>query len=403
VIPAYLRREIDLGDLLGSSLSHMHRCGEQILMRLAPHLPKWVWQSQLFLDVEITDDGLTLRETASHTNPSNTNPFVVTLPAPVKNGMAPSHLKDQLAALKQRHGADEIMLVHRLGPSDAIIAQIGISAVAAGNLPNVISWRAEELSPLPLNEMCFDYRVDNHFPSTGDIDVEIIMVPRHDIERIQRHIEGFGLTVDVIDVDGLPPRRPINLIPRGARPSRRGRWRRAAFLAASVVCGLIAITGLPYWLRESQLAKLRVEIDIASAESAPLLVERRRLQDLVVLHDIVRAEHAAAPLASELLAALADHAGPSTIFEQIGYRDGTMRLTGTTISTSALADRLGKSPFFAQASYAAPVVTESSPTAIPGMLQDGSNETQPVPRERFSLDVALENITLPVVGNSERQ
>src|SRR5258708_3878076 len=159
-----------------------------------------------------------------------------------------------------------------LPASDALRKLLPLPLVARKNLRQVLELEMEHETPFGADEIVWDYAISRQDRALGRMDVELLLIPRERIARLQDIAAEAGLAVDAVEISGdAGGARRIAL--SGAATARAMGMRNAA-VALGCAALLLAVTAaaLPFLRLEwalidarSDVAELREKVVAATA------------------------------------------------------------------------------------------------------------------------------------------
>ncbi|WP_222565699.1 PilN domain-containing protein [Novilysobacter antarcticus] len=260
-----------------------------------------------------------------------------------------------LPALVARSRVGEDPLAALLGPrlgelprwlmlpaASSLTRRISLPSSALERLRDVVGFEIDRQTPFTADAVAFDARVRGRRESDGQLDVELVVVPRQllDEQRTALGPLASGLAgIDVAGADGAP--LGVNLLAPAERRQRRDPA--ATWNVALAVVALLAVLALMWQLLENRRsAAVALEQTIASqAESGRrAAVQRQQLAAVMegrVFLDRLRAERAPA---TEILDELTRRLPDSTYLEKLSINGDQLMLIGLSKQAAALIGEL---------------------------------------------------------------
>jgi general secretion pathway protein L len=224
----------------------------------------------------------------------------------------------------------------------ALRRRLVLPAAAAERLRDVVSFEIERQTPFPADAVAFDARLLGRRESDGQLDVELVAVPRAVLDAQQALLgpmAGNLAGVDVAGSDGLP--LGVNLLPPAQRRRQVDPWRRWNWLLAGVA--LLALV-LALWMllqnRRAAADALQQATDREVASAKRVSQQRQQLVALVEGRAFLDRQRAGRPTAVELLDELTRRLPDGTYLEKFAIEDNRMLLIGLSNEASALVGRL---------------------------------------------------------------
>ncbi len=251
----------------------------------------------------------------------------------------------KLAALP----CDEIVL--RLGSDTVLVKEITLPAKAANSLAALIPFELERLSPLPPEQLAYDFLP---LEKRGEsLRVLLQLAPK---ESLRAALQALGFTPDRVigGTDPLLLQSRLNLLPMAERPAKRRSWT-TRILWGIALLALLAALAAPF---------------------AHLLVQRQATQQqIAALKQQVAAKPQTDPRQSERLAALAAarmHYGHATMLleelsrllpdevwlTQLNLADGQLEIEGLAQAAAPLVGLIEASPVFGRVRFLTPLTRD---------------------------------------------
>jgi general secretion pathway protein L len=263
-----------------------------------------------------------------------------------------------------------------------------LPAAAAERLRDVVAFEIDRQTPFAADAVAFDARLLGRRGSDGQLDAELVVVPR---EALSAQLDALGplagqlAGIDVAGGNGMP--LGVNLLPQAQRRQQLDPWR-----AWNWVFGALALLALAMMLwqvldnRDRAAQALQARADREARAARAVALQRQQLVDLVEGRAFLDRLRNARPTAIEVLDALARRLPDNTYLEKLAIENDRLLLIGLSSEASALVGRLeGARPW-------------RSP-ALTGALQPDPRSG----RDRFTLtaDLAIAPAAAPAPASPE--
>jgi general secretion pathway protein L len=237
-----------------------------------------------------------------------------------------------------------------------------LPAAARADLRRVLGYEMERETPFTSSELWWDYRVRQVDHQAGTIHVEMIIIPRQNVEPVLVQLHAAGIMPAAIEFgadreDGGEDRHLVP-IGDGAENAVAPYHKRLRLAAAAIL--VLLVLSLPfirqYWelaaadaeleqfrAQADEAASLRKAIDRSAQAAALIAVERRRI---------------ARPL--EVLAAATRLLPDNTYLTEFDFTNNQVTLSGLSPAAAELVGAFAKAPPFKDPALAAPVVRSES-------------------------------------------
>ncbi len=235
-----------------------------------------------------------------------------------------------------------------LSAASSLRRRLVLPAAAAERLRDVVGFEIDRQTPFSADAVAFDARVLGRRESDGQLDVELVAVPRHAIDPPLAALGPLAATLAGIDVaaaDGVP--LAVNLLPPAQRRRRRDplqRWN-GVLAVVALVAGVAMLWQLLDNRREAADAfeqRIAAQADAGRRAAA----ERQQLNDLVAGQAFLDRARAARPTTVEVIDELARRLPNGTYLEKLSIEEERLMLIGLSNEAAALVGRLQGSPLW---------------------------------------------------------
>ena len=220
--------------------------------------------------------------------------------------------------------------------------RLALPAAAGERLRDVVSFEIDRQTPFSADAVAFDARVLGRRAGDGQLDVELVVVPR---SGLQPHLDALGplaamlAGIDLADSAGQPLR--VNLLAPAQRRQRADPAR-----AWNLVLATIAILafGLALWQvlvnRRAATDAFQQSVDARAGEARQASVQRQRLVDAVAGQTFLDQSRAGRPSAIEIIDELSRRLPDHTYLEKLAIENDKLLLIGLSSDASSLIGRL---------------------------------------------------------------
>jgi len=233
-----------------------------------------------------------------------------------------------------------------LAREEALVRRVSLPLATEENLPQVLAFEMDRLSPFRAEEVYFDHRVAGRDALAGKVMVELGVARRELVDTRVAKLREWGATIDGVvladDVGRNNP--PLDLLPETQRALREGSRARTLqlSLAALVLFLLFVALVLPIWQKRDNAIQLIPLVDKARQDAEATSKLATNLERQVADHNFLLAKkHGAYPtlaFVEEISRLLPD----STWVQQLDLRTvGKIRevqIAGETPSSSKLIE-----------------------------------------------------------------
>jgi len=288
--------------------------------------------------------------------------------APADEGMA-AHLATLLAPR-----VAELPRWLLVAPAHGLRRRLSLPAAAAERLRDVVGFEIDRQTPFNADAVAFDARVLRRREGDGQVEVELVVVPRHVLDPQQAALGDLAADLAGIDVaaaGGAP--LGVNLLPPAQRRRHRDPWLQWNLALAAVA--LLATGALLWQLLDNRRGaaeafEQRIARDADAGRRAA--AERRELVTLIEGQAFLDRTRAERPASIEIVDELTRRLPDGTYLEKLSIDDRQLMLIGLSGEAAALVGQLQGSALW------------HSP-ALAGALQPDPASG----RDRFTLVAAL--------------
>ncbi|MDR3389265.1 MAG: PilN domain-containing protein [Rudaea sp.] len=225
---------------------------------------------------------------------------------------------------------------------------IALPAAAEDNLRQVLTFEMDRQTPFKADQVYFDYRVANRTAAERNLQIELTVVPRSQLDGELTALAASGALLDGVDCwrDGSGSvRSGLNLLPPERRLRRKNlRLRLNLALAAAAVVLLVTAMLLSLDNRESALAAMTVEVEKAQNDAKQVAQLRKTLEDTIASANFLSRKKRETPLMVALLNDLTVRLPDDTYIERLNIDDkNKIELQGLSSDASKLIGLLQKS------------------------------------------------------------
>ena len=220
--------------------------------------------------------------------------------------------------------------------------RLALPAAAGERLRDVVSFEIDRQTPFASDAVAFDARVLGRRAGDGQLDVELVVVPR---TGLQPHLDALGplaamlAGIDLADGNGRPLR--VNLLPPAQRRQRADParlWNLA--LAAVAVLALALALWQVLANRRAAADAFEQSVDARAGEAREVAVQRQRLVDAVAGQTFLDQARAGRPSAIEIIDELSRRLPDHTYLEKLAIENDKLLLIGLSSDASSLVGRL---------------------------------------------------------------
>ncbi len=249
-----------------------------------------------------------------------------------------------------------------------------LPAAAAERLHDVLAFEIDRQTPFAAGSAAFDARVLGRRDSDGQLDVELVALPRASLQARLEALGPLAATLSGVDLaDGAGTPLGVNLLPLAQRnqradPQRGWNWALALVAVLALAAGLWQVLGN----RRAAADAFEQSIEARAKDAQRAAAQRQKLVDAVEGQKFLEQSRGGRPTTVEVLDELSRRLPDNTFLEKLAIEGDRLLLIGLSSEASALVGRLEGSKL-----WRAPALT--------GALQPDPRSG----RDRFTLTAEL--------------
>jgi general secretion pathway protein L len=233
-------------------------------------------------------------------------------------------------------------------PSERVLQRnLVLPAAAEDNLRQVLSFEMDRQTPFKADQIYFDSRVLGRDASGRNLNVELVLLPRAQLDQAIGTLPPSAASLDGVDAWRGEPggrRLEINLLPQERRARRRDvRLPLNLGLAALAVILLIVNMNESLANRESAVDAMRAEVDKSNNDARQVAALRKTLADSVAGANFLADKKRDNPLTVALLDDLSHRLPEDTYLERLQVDGGKAQLQGQSKEAAKLIALIGAS------------------------------------------------------------
>ncbi|WP_460034059.1 PilN domain-containing protein [Methylothermus subterraneus] len=282
---------------------------------------------------------------------------------PLRPLAQPSGLEAMLSSLRARESAEEVSFTLVLLPGQYLRKTILLPSAVEENLRQVIAFELDRQTPFSADQVYFTSRIVERLPASRQLKVEIVLTPRAFLDAQLTRLHQANLKPHRVDAALLEGQTPVplglDLLPSRWRP-RETRWqKRLDWSLAGVLAALLGLAlALPLVMQhrilsalEAQVAQLR-----KAAQASSALQQQVTALEQAARFGITRKQ--ATPPMIVAIEELAQRLPQDTWLTGFSYRNGELRIDGSSPNASKLIEILESSPIFQNTHFVSPVTQD---------------------------------------------
>lgn len=274
-----------------------------------------------------------------------------------------SSAQSKLDFLRTHCSAQEVFFTFLLLPGQYLRKTILLPLAAEENLRQVIAFELDRQTPFSADQVYFTNRVVERLPASRQLKVEIVLTPRELLDAKLTRLHQANLQPNRVDVALVEGQTPIplgfDLLPKRFRP-RESQWQARLDLSLTgVLAVLLSLAlALPIAIQYQMLSALEAQVaQLKKAAQASSALQ----QQVAALEQAARfgvARKQATPPMIAVVEDLAQRLPQDTWLTGFSYRNGELRIDGSSPNASKLIEILESSPFLQNTHFVSPVTQD---------------------------------------------
>lgn len=229
-----------------------------------------------------------------------------------------------------------------LPPAASLRRRLTLPAAAADRLRDVVGFEIDRQTPFTADAVAFDARVLSRRDGDGQIDAELVAVPRQSLDPQLQALGPLAATlagVEVAGSDGVP--LGVNLLPPAQRRTRSDPFRYWNLaLAAVAVLALAAAMWQVLDNRRAAIKQLQQAIAANANAARQAATQRQELVDLIEGQAFLDRTRAARPSTVQIIDELSRRMPDTTYLEKLAIEDESLLMIGLSREASSLIGKL---------------------------------------------------------------
>ncbi|HEY6940279.1 PilN domain-containing protein [Dokdonella sp.] len=233
-------------------------------------------------------------------------------------------------------------------PASRVLTRVlSLPAAATENLRQVLSFEMDRQTPFKADQVYFDSRVLGHDASGRNVQVELVLIPR---AQLDHELAALPVAAQLDAVDSWSSaagtgRRHTNLLPAEKRTRRRD-LRLPLNLGLAALALVLVVVNMDESLanRAAALEAMQGEVDKAGNEAKQVAALRKTLADSISGANFLTDKKRKGPLTVALLDDLTRRLPEDTYLERLQIENKQVQLQGQANEAAKLIALLGASP-----------------------------------------------------------
>ncbi|NCT66779.1 MAG: fimbrial assembly protein [Rhodanobacteraceae bacterium] len=234
-------------------------------------------------------------------------------------------------------------------PAERVLTRtLSLPAAAEENLRRVLAFEMDRQTPFKADQVYFDSRVLGHDASGRNAQVELVLIPRAQLDHELGALPAGAAELDGVDSWRSVPgagRRQTNLLP----PERRARRRNLRLplnLGLAALALLLLVVNMDESLanRAAAVEAMRAEVEHAQAEAKEVAALKKSLVDSIAGANFLTERKRKGPLTVALINDISERLPADAYLERLQIENKQVQLQGQAQEAAKLIALLGASP-----------------------------------------------------------
>jgi general secretion pathway protein L len=260
--------------------------------------------------------------------------------------------RQELDDLLNRNSLAEAPRFLLLDRGCALTKHLKLPLAAEPNLRQVLSFEMDRQTPFRASDVYFDWNIVDRNSETGQLGLELFVVPRVELDTAYRAASERGLLLNGIDIRDGGRSLGLNLLPedqrnRSANPKLR--WNLALGGAALLLMVLVMWQSLA--LRQHQIAELEQAIADVQGEARRVSATKRQIEDASEAAGFLALRRTESPLSIEILTEVTRLLPDDTYLDRLVVSGRNVQMQGKSENAQQLIERVNGSELFKNAAF----------------------------------------------------
>lgn len=234
-------------------------------------------------------------------------------------------------------------------PGERVLTRVlTLPTAAADNLAQVLAFEMDRQTPFKAEQVYFDQQVLGEDAAGRNVRVELVLVPRAQLDAELATLPGAVAQLDGVDAwkgSAGAARRHVNLLPADKRMRRRD-WRLPLNLGLAAAAVLLLVLNMDESLanRAAALDAMRAEVDAAAKQAKQVAALRQTLTDSIAGANFLVDRKRTGPTTVALINDITERVPLDTYLERLQIENKQVQLQGQATEAAKLIALLGASP-----------------------------------------------------------
>ncbi|MEO8459127.1 MAG: PilN domain-containing protein [Dokdonella sp.] len=271
-------------------------------------------------------------------------------------------LDDQIAAYEKLRGRIDdpnVRTVYALRGDRTLRRNLTLPTAAEQNLRQVLGFEMDRQTPFKADQVYFDSRVVSRDANGRNIHVELVLVPRAQLDTELGDLADKRFALDGVDIWHAQPggmRRKINLLPVERRARRRN-LRMPMLLGLALLAVVLLGLDMSQSLSNRSIAveSMRAEVDRADTAARQVSTLKQSLTDSIAGANFLAERKRKTPVVIAVLDDITKRLPDDTFLERINLENQQVQMQGQSKEAAKLIALLAESPYLSNPNLQGPI------------------------------------------------
>jgi general secretion pathway protein L len=252
-------------------------------------------------------------------------------------------------------------VVIRFDTARALHTPASLPLAVEKNLSEVVGFEFERLVPFKRPDVYYSYRIVARDKSAQLLRLELLVLPRADVARVARSLDGFGLRLADVELAEGPAGPVVASIP--IESDKRGGTGSTAKistgLAATALTLALLCLAIPFWRASASIASLTAQVADARRQADAAAGVQREIDSTRQERQYLLGRKRTSSTVTEILAKLTNLLPDDAYLTELSVAGDRLHLVGAAGSATALLTLIDQSQAFRNAAFQSSIVQDS--------------------------------------------
>lgn len=261
-------------------------------------------------------------------------------------------VQKQLKSLFEKDDLNELPRFLLLDRKWVLQKELKFPAATEANLRQVLSFEMDRQTPFRANEVYFDWRMLPPAEESGEIRLDLLVIPRRVVDPLLEKLAARGLAPAGIDVEHEGRVAGVNLLPVDLRHNPiHPRMRLNYGLAAAVLVLLVTVMVQSLGARADRVVKLEEAIAEVQDEARRVQRLKEQVSDNSEAASFLTRKRSQMPLAVDVLAEVTQILPDGTFLDRLVVGNASVIMQGKSGNAQQLIELVNRSEMFDAAAF----------------------------------------------------